>query len=62
MLDFAESVLGKIRELRAQTHEKILSGSVQNMEQYKHLLGRLEAYNFVEDEVKNLLGENKEFL
>ena len=62
MLDFAESVLGKVRHLRTETQHKILSGAIKDMEQYRYLQGRLEAYDFVEAEIKDLLGAEKEYL
>lgn len=61
MLEFAESVLDKIRRLRQETQALVISGTVRDMEHYRFLLGRLEGYDFVEAEVKSLLGTKKEF-
>ena len=62
MLEFAESVLDKIRRLRRETHDLIVSGTVRDMEQYRYLLGRLEGYDFLESEVKSLLSKQTEYL
>lgn len=62
MLETVEKVLQSIRKLRQQTQEIILAGNVRDMEQYKYLMGRLEGYTFVENEIKTLLDRNKELV
>lgn len=62
MLDFAESVLAKIRAQRASVQELVVKGGVRDMEHYKYLMGRLEALEIVEIDVKDLLGQEKEYL
>lgn len=62
MLKFAEKTLKAVRDLRRQTEEKLLSNSISSMEQYKYLHGRLDAYNFVEQEIRSLLGPESEEL
>jgi hypothetical protein len=62
MLETVEKVLQSIRKLRQQTQELILAGNVRDMEQYKYLMGRLEGYTFVENEIKTLLDRNKELV
>jgi len=58
MLEFAEAVFIQIKRLRKESQEMILSGRVQNMEQYKFMMGRLEGFNFVEDAVQEILKKN----
>jgi hypothetical protein len=58
MLEFAEAVFVQIKRLRKESQEMILSGRVQNMEQYKFMMGRLEGFNFVEDAVQEILKKN----
>jgi 23S rRNA A1618 N6-methylase RlmF len=58
MLEFAEAVFGQIKRLRKESQEMILNGRVQNMEQYKFMMGRLEGFNFVEDAVQEILKKN----
>jgi ribosomal protein L17 len=55
MLEFTESLHKQLRLLRKDTEGLILVGKVRDMEQYRHLLGRLEAYTFVEDALADLL-------
>lgn len=58
MLEFAEAVFNQIRRLQRESNEMILSGRIQNMEQYKFMMGRLEGFRFVEEAVQELLDKN----
>jgi hypothetical protein len=58
MLEFAEAVFSQIRKLRRESDDLILSGRIQNMEQYKFMMGRLEGFRFVEEAVQDLLNKN----
>jgi hypothetical protein len=58
MLEFAEKVLYATRNLRKQSEELVISGGVKDMEHYKFLMGRIEGYKFVENEVLALLKKN----
>jgi hypothetical protein len=58
MLEFAEAVFNQIRRLQRESNEMILSGRIQNMEQYKFMMGRLEGFKFVEGAVQELLDKN----
>jgi hypothetical protein len=62
MLEFAEKVLHKVRKLRHETQQLIVSGGVKDMEQYKFLMGRLEGFNFVEGEIKQMIDHDKELV
>jgi len=58
MLEFAECVMNEIRLLRSDAERHVLDGSVKSMEQYRHLMGRLEGYSFVEQAIRQLLQKN----
>lgn len=58
MLDFAERLQKEIRVLKKDAENHILSGRLTNMEQYKHLMGRLEGFVYVEEVIRSLLKEN----
>ena len=58
MLEFTEKVLISVRNLRKQSEEVIVGGGVKDMEHYKFLMGRIEGYKFVENEVLALLKKN----
>lgn len=59
MLKFAEDLLHEIRRMKRDTEQLVISGSVKSMEQYKHLMGRLEGYQFVEDVIKERLDKGE---
>lgn len=58
MLEFTEVLLKRIRQLRADAETMVLANRVVSMEQYKHLMGRIEGISFVEAEIHKLLKQN----
>ena len=58
MLEFTDNLLHKIKSLKHDAHDTILSGRVTTMEQYRHLMGRIEGYVFVESVIQHLLKQN----
>jgi len=60
MLEFAEKVMFAIRRLENETKDFVSSGNVKSMEQYKHLMGRLEGYAFVQESIQDLLNKNSD--
>jgi len=43
-----------------QIQETYTSGSVDNMEKYKYLLGKAHALQIIQQEISNLLGEKEQ--
>ena len=60
MLEFAEAVLKDLRSLRSDTEAMVLGGSVNNMERYRFLMGRLEGLNMLEEIIKDRLKKSSE--
>jgi hypothetical protein len=60
MLEFAENVIFAIRRLENETKDFVSSGNVKSMEQYKHLMGRLEGYAFVQEAIQDVLSKNSD--
>ena len=60
MLEFAEKVIFAIRRLENETKDFVSSGNVKSMEQYKHFMGRLEGYAFVQESIQDLLNKNSD--
>lgn len=60
MLEFAEKVIFAIRKLENETKDVVSSGNVKSMEQYKHLMGRLEGYAFVQEAIQDILNKNSD--
>lgn len=58
MLEFTENLLHEIKGLKQDAQNTILGGRVTNMEQYRHLMGRLEGYVFIEGVIQHLLKQN----
>ena len=48
-----------IRDLYQNIGEAMISGGVDNMEKYKYMLGQAHAYQYISQEISNLLN-NKE--
>ena len=51
----AEAVFRVIRERRQGVVDLMQFGSIKSLEQYRELMGNLEALNHVEQELKDLL-------
>lgn len=54
-LYFVDKLLKVVRERRAVVVEAITEGAVNDFAAYRHLRGRLEAWNEVEQEIRLLL-------
>jgi hypothetical protein len=55
MLKFTENLLYQIRQMRQDTEQLVISGTMKNMEQYRQMMGRLEGYTFVEQIIQDML-------
>jgi hypothetical protein len=55
MLEFAESVVKELRKLREDSEAIILNGTINDMERYRFMMGRLEGLKFAEEVVCDLL-------
>jgi len=54
-IDFAEYLLKKYREGVASRHEVITTGSINDMEQYKTIVGECTGLSLAIDEILTLL-------
>ena len=55
----AEAVFKIIRDRRQGVTDLMIYGNVKSMEQYRELMGNLEALNHVEQELKSLLDKQE---
>ena len=55
----AEAVFRVIRERRQGVVDLMQYGSIKSLEQYRELMGNLEALNHVEQELKDLLDKQE---
>ena len=56
----AEAVFRIIRERRHAVVDLMQYGNVKSMEQYRELMGNMEALNHVEQELKSLLDKQEQ--
>jgi len=55
MLEFAEAVVKELRKLREDSEAIVLNGTINDMERYRFMMGRLEGLKFAEETVRELL-------
>ena len=55
MLEFAESVVKELRKLREDSEAIILNGTINDIERYRFMMGRLEGLKFAEEVVRDFL-------
>jgi len=55
----AEAVFRIVRDRRQGVTDLMIYGNVKSMEQYRELMGNLEALNHVEQELKSLLDKQE---
>ena len=58
-ISLAEAVYRIIRERREAIKDLLFYDNVSNMEQYRELMGNMEALNHVEQELKGLLDKQE---
>ena len=56
----AEAVFRIIKERRQDLVDIMMYGNVKSMEQYRELMGNMEALNHVEQELKSLLDKQEQ--
>ena len=58
-LELISKLQRQIRQLYQNIGDAMISGGVDNMEKYKYMLGQAHAYEYISQEISNLL-EKKE--
>jgi hypothetical protein len=58
-LVIVQKIQKQLRSMYQNVGESMLSGGVDNMEKYKYMLGQAHAYQYISQEISNLLN-NKE--
>ena len=58
-LELITKIQRQLRELYQNVGDSMISGGVDNMEKYKYMLGQAHAYEYISQEISNLL-EKKE--
>ena len=58
-LELITKIQRQLKELYQNVGDSMISGGVDNMEKYKYMLGQAHAYEYISQEISNLLN-NKE--
>ena len=58
-LELITKIQRQLKELYQNVGDSMISGGVDNMEKYKYMLGQAHAYQYISQEISNLLN-NKE--
>ena len=58
-LELITKIQRQLKQLYQNIGDSMISGGVDNMEKYKYMLGQAHAYEYISQEISNLL-ENKE--
>ena len=58
-LELITKIQRQLKQLYQNVGDSMISGGVDNMEKYKYMLGQAHAYQYISQEISNLLN-NKE--
>ena len=61
VINLIQAIQKTIRDRRQNVREVLESNSIQNMEQYQHLMGELDALFYVEQELSGLIEKQEQF-
>ena len=59
-LELITRIQRQLKQLYQNIGDSMLSGGVDNMEKYKYMLGQAHAYQYISQEISNLLNEKEQ--
>jgi len=59
-LELITKIQRQLRDLYQNIGDAMISGSVDNMEKYKYMLGQAHAYQYISQEISNLLNKKEQ--
>ena len=59
-LELITKIQRQLKQLYQNIGDSMISGGVDNMEKYKYMLGQAHAYQLINQEISNLLKNDKE--
>ena len=59
-LELITKIQRQLRELYQNVGASMISGGVDNMEKYKYMLGQAHAYQYISQEISNLLNKKEQ--
>ena len=59
-LELITKIQRQLKQLYQNIADSMMSGGVDNMEKYKYMLGQAHAYQYISQEISNLLNEKEQ--
>ena len=59
-LELITKIQRQLKELYQNIGDSMITGSVDNMEKYKYMLGQAHAYQYISQEISNLLNKKEQ--
>ena len=59
-LELISKLQRQIKQLYQNVGDAMISGGVDNMEKYKYMLGQAHAYEYISQEISNLLNKKEQ--
>jgi len=59
-LELITRIQRQLKQLYQNIGDSMLSGGVDNMEKYKYMLGQAHAYEYISQEISNLLNDKEQ--
>ena len=59
-LELITKIQRQLRQLYQNVGDSMISGGVDNMEKYKYMLGQAHAYQYISQEISNLLNKKEQ--
>ena len=59
-LELITKIQRQLKQLYQNIGDSMISGTVDNMEKYKYMLGQAHAYQYISQEISNLLNKKEQ--
>ena len=59
-LELITKIQRQLKQLYQNIGDSMISGGVDNMEKYKYMLGQAHAYEYISQEISNLLNDKEQ--
>jgi hypothetical protein len=59
-LELITKIQRQLKQLYQNVGDSMITGGVDNMEKYKYMLGQAHAYQYISQEISNLLNEKEQ--
>ena len=59
-LELITKIQRQLKQLYQNVGDSMISGTVDNMEKYKYMLGQAHAYQYISQEISNLLNKKEQ--